>query len=290
MPHSGEDSAGLAAQVGGVEWYHTIELPGGVLTPGYFDQRSAVAKLPLPVSLAGKRCLDIGSCDGFWAFELERRGAAEVVAVDLEDPGLGDWPDVGVPAAVRSGAKGRSRRTFGIASGALCSRVDRRDLSIYDLSPATVGTFDYVFVGSLLIHLRDPVRALQATRSVVGGELLSMDVISVPTTLASPLWPVATMATGNEPRWLTPNMAAYKLWFHKAGFEVLGRGRPFLMPFGAGFAPRPPLQERLRSPAQLLFWSLVHPFGAGFSWIRARPWPEPEPDTAQAVPRSIVGW
>jgi hypothetical protein len=35
-----------------------------------------VERLPWPSSLAGMRCLDIGTMDDFWAFELERRGAA----------------------------------------------------------------------------------------------------------------------------------------------------------------------------------------------------------------------
>ena len=45
-----------------------------------------------PQSLRGKRCLDVGTYDGFWAFEMERRGAAEVVAVDVLDHARWDWP------------------------------------------------------------------------------------------------------------------------------------------------------------------------------------------------------
>jgi hypothetical protein len=60
------------------EWYHTLELAPGVETAGFFDHRPLLRKLPIPASLAGQRCLDIGTFDGFWAFELERRGAAEV--------------------------------------------------------------------------------------------------------------------------------------------------------------------------------------------------------------------
>ena len=59
--------------------------------PGYFDLRPIVDELPWP-DVRGKRCLDIGSYDGFYAFELERRGAAEVVAVDVADPHDWDWP------------------------------------------------------------------------------------------------------------------------------------------------------------------------------------------------------
>ena len=65
-------------------WYHTIDVAPGVWTPGVFDLRSVVGRLPWP-DVRGKRCLDVGTYDGFLAFELERRGAAEVVATDISD-------------------------------------------------------------------------------------------------------------------------------------------------------------------------------------------------------------
>jgi tRNA (mo5U34)-methyltransferase len=74
------------------EWYHSIELAPGQVTPGWFDTRAAAAKVPLPERLDGKRCLDVGTWDGFWAFEMERRGADEVVALDIDDADGWDWP------------------------------------------------------------------------------------------------------------------------------------------------------------------------------------------------------
>ena len=50
----------------GLHWYHTLELPGGELTPGWFDTRGAVDRVPWPAaSLRGLRCLDVGTWDGF---------------------------------------------------------------------------------------------------------------------------------------------------------------------------------------------------------------------------------
>ena len=49
------------------EWYHSIELAPGEVTPGCFDTRAVAGKVPLPANLAGKRCLDVGTRDGFWA-------------------------------------------------------------------------------------------------------------------------------------------------------------------------------------------------------------------------------
>src|SRR5437764_13176122 len=71
-------------------WYHTIEVAPGVVTPGAFDLRPIVDELPWP-DVRGRRCLDVGTYDGFLAFELERRGAAEVVAVDLPGHEHWDW-------------------------------------------------------------------------------------------------------------------------------------------------------------------------------------------------------
>src|SRR3954451_23968602 len=72
-------------------WYHTIEVAPGVVTPGWFDLRPIVDVLPWP-DVRGRRCLDVGTSDGFLAFELERRGATEVVATDIGDHRDWDWP------------------------------------------------------------------------------------------------------------------------------------------------------------------------------------------------------
>jgi tRNA (mo5U34)-methyltransferase len=49
------------------------------------------------------------------------------------------------------------------------SRVEHKFCSIYDLSPYTVGRFDVVFCGSLLLHLQNPLQALMNIRSVTDG-------------------------------------------------------------------------------------------------------------------------
>lgn len=68
-----------------------MELAPGVVTSGWFDLRPIVDRMPWP-DVRGKRCLDIGTYDGFLAFELERRGAAEVVCTDVDDHRGWDWP------------------------------------------------------------------------------------------------------------------------------------------------------------------------------------------------------
>src|SRR3546814_5901121 len=75
------DQPSIRSQVDRLPWYHTIDLGNGVVTPGEYDHRPAVRHVPLPDRLDGLRCLDVGTHDGFWAFEMERRGAAEVVEI-----------------------------------------------------------------------------------------------------------------------------------------------------------------------------------------------------------------
>src|SRR5438477_10034130 len=84
---------GLAARVAACPfWYHTMELAPGVVTPGWFDLRPVVERMPWP-DVSGRRCLDVGTADGFLAFELERRGAAEVVTTDIADHAEWDYPE-----------------------------------------------------------------------------------------------------------------------------------------------------------------------------------------------------
>ncbi|MCW2544949.1 MAG: hypothetical protein JWM40_2501, partial [Frankiales bacterium] len=73
----------LAAIADHPGWYHTIDVAPGVATPGFVDVRPFLARA-LPASLAGKRCLDVGTFDGFCAFGMEDRGAGSVVGIDVD--------------------------------------------------------------------------------------------------------------------------------------------------------------------------------------------------------------
>jgi tRNA (mo5U34)-methyltransferase len=152
-------------------WYHTIELPNGDVTPGEYDHRRLVPFYGLPDDLHGKRVLDVGSADGFWAFEFERRGA-HVTALDI-----GKWNELDLPPSARDlaisrGLSGSVRNGFEIARRELGSEVEPLTASIYEVDPNQVGTFDLVHSGDLLLHLRDPVRALQQMRKLTSSQAL----------------------------------------------------------------------------------------------------------------------
>ena len=216
-------------------WYHTIELPDGTVTPGYFDTRTSPRYVPWPSELRGGRCLDVGTFDGFWAFELEKRGAGEVVALDLADPEALDWPydyrESG-PKQVRAWQSERGPG-FGEASAALGSKVDWINQSVYDLHPDRNGMFDVVFCGALLLHLRDPVRALEAMRSVCRGSLVLAEGIEPLLELFARRVPAARLVI-NIDQWWRPNSAGLGAMAYRAGFTVQQWGPRYLVPFGAG--------------------------------------------------------
>jgi tRNA (mo5U34)-methyltransferase len=220
-------------------WYHTIELGNGVVTKGYVDTRGAVSRVPLPQSLEGKRCLDVGTQNGFWAFEMERRGASSVLGVDLSDSTQLDWPPRRALEDPSGGYlelddRDLHRRSFEFAKEALGSKVEWNGVSVYDLSSAQLGLFDFVFMGSLLLHLRDPVRALTKVREVCVGEAVFFDTISL----------ISTIAFGRRPRahlnatqvwWWTPNRAALVRMIQSSGWDIVESTPILYIPKGERF-------------------------------------------------------
>ena len=169
MPATSKEDAPptLAERVRALDpWYHTLDLGAGVVTQGMFDLRPYVERYGLP-DVSGKRVLDVGTFDGFWAFELERRGAT-VTSLDLDRIQQLDWPP-----RLRPPDDAPRGDTFRVAHEALSSSVERVGCSIYDATPERLGgTFDLVFCGSVLIHLRDPMLALERMAALCRGRLI----------------------------------------------------------------------------------------------------------------------
>lgn len=266
----------LAGELAGHDyWYHTIELPGGHRTPGLYDMPRALAHVGLPGSLSGQRCLDIGTSDGFWAFEMERRGAREVVALDLESWRELDWPPSHA-APIEDDGRPISPR-FALARQALGSRVEWRAGSVYELAPEGLGRFDFVFLGSMLLHLRDPVRALSAVRSVTAGQVLINEAVSALLTALAPRYPAARLVGLRDPTWWIPNPAGLRRLAEAADFEVTEVGRPYYLRFGAG---RHTADEQTLTPVSLrplrslplsLLRNARERLGVPHAWLLASP-------------------
>ncbi len=208
-------------------WYHTIDLAPGVTTPGQIDLRDVAPKV-LPPDLKGKRGLDVGTFDGFWAFELEKRGA-EVVATDTATLDKNDWPSINRARLERQlAALGLELGLgFRLAADTLGSEVRRVVCDVYDLSVETIGgPVDFAFCGALLLHLRDPIRALERIRSVVrpGGTLVLLEPFSWRASIAAPRRPVAEFRSlSTNFVWWYPNLATLRAWALAAGFVDVRR-------------------------------------------------------------------
>jgi tRNA (mo5U34)-methyltransferase len=216
-----------------MSWYHTLELPG-FETHGIFDLRPYVKEYGLPADMRGMRVLEVGTWDGFWAFEMERRGAT-VVALDLDDEAALDWPARRRPATFPDVQRGQG---FAVAKELLGSRAERVVMSIYDATPEELGTFDLVFCGSVLIHLRDQVLALERIAALCTGTFVSAEEYEPRLNLLP--WPVSRSYVRRDSAvvyWM-PNVRCWKELIWAAGFDrVEERGR-FRMEATAGYDVR----------------------------------------------------
>jgi SAM-dependent methyltransferase len=216
-------------------WYHTLELPG-YTTSGLFDLRGEVHNYGIPEDLSGKRVLEIGTWDGFWAFELEKRGAEEIVAIDLDSEEALDWP----PRRRTPNTELVRGSGFRLAKEALGSKVERVVKSIYFATPEELGTFDLVFMGSVMIHLRDQLLAMERIANLTkpGGMFISTEEYEWKSDLVP--FPMSRFR-GNRDKavvfWI-PNRKGWRemLWY--AGFDKVEEHKRFTMKSNEGWSVR----------------------------------------------------
>jgi len=182
-------------------WYHSIELPSGEVIQGIQtlpQLRNRLAQFPLPADLTGKRVLDIGAWDGWFSFEMERRGA-RVLAID------------------------NARRTrFLKAREILASRVDYRIADICRVTPRELGRFDIVLFFGVLYHLKHPLRALETvcdlTTDLALVESYVTDDGSQPNAPPVMEFYETTEFLGQFDNWVGPNTSCLLAMCRTAGF------------------------------------------------------------------------
>jgi tRNA (mo5U34)-methyltransferase len=188
-------------------WFHTIDLGNGVRTPGHKDTAAEWEYLHLP-DLAGRSVLYVGAYDGFFSFEAERRGAARVVA---SDHWVWNWPG--------SDARGN----FELASRALGSQVQMRDIRVEDIGPVTLGaTFDVVLFLGVLYHAPDPVGYLRRVRSVTADVAIVetvVDLLDVPIPAAA--YYAGASLNGDASNHFGPNPLTVEAMLRDAGFSQI---------------------------------------------------------------------
>lgn len=213
------EARAIAERVNALEWYHVLDLPHGVSTPGHADHRGQIHHYGLPADMRGMRALDVATFDGFWAFEMERRGA-EVVAVDI-----GRWSQADIPQRwlerMTAEDDAPTGASFRLAKELLGSQVDRRERSVYDLTPDDLGTFDVVFMSDLLLHLRDPQRALERLFPLTkkDGYALIAETYNPDLDRLTDL-PISQFVAFSRFIWQVPSATALHLMVKVAGFDA----------------------------------------------------------------------
>ncbi len=203
-------------------WYHKVELPYGIVTPGYAPI-NAVA-YGIPDSLLDRRVLDVGAWDGYWTFEALKRGAAQAVAID-------DFSDY---LGALDPSQRKAWQTFDLCREALeydPFRCSRFDMSVYDIRPETFGLFDTVFFFGTLYHLRHPLLALDRLSAVCRDEIYVESAIlddfspyrgglgkGYPGETVMEFYP-ENQYGGNNSNWWVPSLACLMQMVCAAGFE-----------------------------------------------------------------------
>ena len=182
-------------------WYHSIQLPDGAVLQGFQSLdtlRNRMAQFPVPADLHGKRALDIGAWDGWFTFELERRGA-RVVAVDATP-----------------------FERFRVAHDLMGSQAEYRIDDVCRLSPAKIGTFDVVMFLGVLYHLKHPLLALEKvcelSTDLVCVESYVSDDGSDPSAKPVMEFYETTELCGQFDNWVGPNAACLLAMCRTAGF------------------------------------------------------------------------
>ncbi len=224
----------FASRCGGNPWwYHSYYFDNGFTVRGDYDIGAHIGDYGFPLSLEGLQVLDIGTGGGWFAFYFEQLGA-EVVTVDAR--GYCDFDVYGRAGYRAVDWNGRLpdrvdedgapvyfspvSRGFWIMKDLLGSRVRYQNARVYDISPALFGgrKFDLVFLGAVLGHLRDPIGALMAARSVCKHRVVAtVPVVDEPQSDTVPRQYLPHTQV-DRISWWVPNEACFRHWFLAAGF------------------------------------------------------------------------
>jgi SAM-dependent methyltransferase len=169
---AGQDTFGVPADCA---FYQTICLPEIGVIEGFWDHRDATDVYLGHADFKGKRVLDIGPANGFFAFEMEKRGAT-VVAIDLGNDA--DWDAVPHPGVEMASLKEILRNNvrlvenaFWFAHKRLNSKVQLVYGSVYD-TPKLIDRVDVALMSNVLQHFRDPFRAIEQVTKVASETMI----------------------------------------------------------------------------------------------------------------------
>ncbi len=164
------------------EFYHSVELPGHGLKGVGWDLRAcADSYLGVPkVQYKNKTVLELGTANGFLCNHMEKMGA-DVIAYDLH-PNL-EWDIVpfaqyDYKATIKDQQKivERINNAWWYSKRAFNWKANVVYGSVYEV-PFELGPVDITTFGSILLHLRDPFRALHRASLMTKEFLVITDMV-----------------------------------------------------------------------------------------------------------------
>lgn len=194
----------IQSRIETVSWYHSYDLCG-VITPGRLRiDPSYLDMIGVPASLGNQKVLEVGAWDGAYTWELERRGPAELHALDIQDP---------------------NHTGFNVAKGLLRSKAQYHHCSIYDMQ--FKDHFDIVIYMGVYYHLKQPMIGFQKIWEalVPGGIVFVEGAVMVQNQIDG--HPVGGSfchfgpVGRDQSMWFTPNLTCLTEWIKYSGFEVL---------------------------------------------------------------------
>src|SRR3954447_26312491 len=205
------------------EWFHNIELRGHHTAPDHFLGDYPAVKWrrfadAIPADLGGRTVLDIGCNGGFYSIQMKSRGAARVLAIDVDPDYL---------------------RQARVAAEIVGADIEFAEMSVYDVA-ALGERFDVVLFLGVLYHLRHPLLALDLIREHVvrdlfvcqsmqrgdpGEEPLEKDYpFSETEIFEQPSFPhlyfIEHRYAGDDTNWWVPNRACSRAMLRSAGFAI----------------------------------------------------------------------
>jgi tRNA (mo5U34)-methyltransferase len=170
--------AELQAQADELQWYHSIDLGGGVVTKGTGVQETGTEIFP---AMEGRSVLDIGAWDGKFSFLAEKCGASRVVALDHYAWGVdfaargAYWNECIEKGVLPDQSRDEEdfwqpdlpgRRGFDFAKAALDSKVEPVVADFQRVDLDALGQFDVVLYLGVLYHMKEPLTCLERVRAV----------------------------------------------------------------------------------------------------------------------------
>jgi SAM-dependent methyltransferase len=140
-----------------IKWFHTMDL-NGYITKGLCDWRPYKKNFFLEKTI-NKTVLDVGAGDGYFSFEMEKIGA-HVTATEIDSQLNRDNYNFGLEN-IKSKHSLIDGYSFKAASLKINSSIKLISSNIYDIDKDVSEKFDVVFCSDVIMHLTDPIKALQ---------------------------------------------------------------------------------------------------------------------------------